>query len=360
VQPADASFQKSVDHVCLHCKSSFASKNRLFAHLRNSECTEQAASKGLQVGDRQEKVAVIFGCSRPSADWQPLLWKAIDIARDVGIIPGRKSYAERGGPPGAAFAVDSSDASSGPHACNVLGLMTEPLNSDEQRQAWCAKANGALPSDIRILGRSAGLPIDFHAERTLIRRKYNCALPTQILVSGTGEANTQVGEPSGTDQACSDATIREELPNLEGVWRRKHVRREHDPGWGDSEVGEELLGQFFNLKEILRSMQGERRFHNFSSGSKICPGDAAARRWLYKCRALTGIGHNVTAISISVDALLPGQLRAMAGLAIALQRGLLPDSYLEEAFSEDRLLPVPLVPDGTQYLASSSITCCSL
>ena len=39
-----------------------------------------------------------------------------------------------------------------------------------------------------------------------------------------------------------------------------------------------------------------------------------------------------------VDALLKGQLRAMAGLLIAVQRGLLPEEYLDVALSDQTLV----------------------
>lgn len=361
LQRSVASENKVLGHACSYCKTSFASKNKLFAHLRNSNCTVQAASNGLKVTAQQEKVALIIGCSNTTANWHLLLWQAIDVARGVGTLPGRESYAERGGAPGAAFAVDPSDLSVGPRVCDVLGFITEALtsDSDEMRREWCATANQHLPDCIRILGRSAGLPMEFHADRSCIRRNYNCVLPTQLLIVKSGEAAAEWGSPTGDEQVqeadaelpqvdshCRDASI-----FAPSIWKRKHSRREHDPGWGDGEEGEALLGQFFRVKEILRRLTGEHRFHNFSSASKLCPGDSAARRFVYRCKALPSAGHDVTALTFSVDALLLGQIRAMAGLTVAIQQGLLPADYLEAAFSEDRLVPVPMIPDGTQYLA---------
>lgn len=78
------------------------------------------------------------------------------------------------------------------------------------------------------------------------------------------------------------------------------------------------------------------------------PNDTLARRFVYRCRAVPA---DWVSFTVAVDALAPGQLRAMAGLAIALQRQLLPDDYLEAALSEERLLEVPMVPKGTEYQA---------
>eukprot|EP00931_Biecheleriopsis_adriatica_P056578 TRINITY_DN33529_c0_g1_i1.p1 TRINITY_DN33529_c0_g1~~TRINITY_DN33529_c0_g1_i1.p1 ORF type:complete len:927 (+),score=197.65 TRINITY_DN33529_c0_g1_i1:118-2898(+) len=335
-------------HVCTYCKSRFPSKNKLFLHLRNSSCTAQAASDGLEVGSQLEKVAVIFGVASHAPDWRELLWQAIDAARGVGSMPGRLSYAARGGAMGAAFSSDCHKAIGVEEdllrACDVLSLCTEVVATEEERRAWCAKANAVLPEHIQVLGRSCGLVSDFHAQRCCFRRYYVCFVPMQLLLVGTGDSeDAQDGLDATSAADCTEQSSAIIVP-------RQHVKEQHQPGWGEGEDGEKLLGQFYRLKQVLRRLQGEHLFHNFSQ-SKVNPRDAAARRHVYRCRALTHRDRGVTAFSVSADSLPSGQLRAMVGLAVALQHGLVSERYLDAVFGEEALLPVPLVPEGTQYLA---------
>ncbi|CAJ1346793.1 unnamed protein product, partial [Effrenium voratum] len=82
------------------------------------------------------------------------------------------------------------------------------------------------------------------------------------------------------------------------------------------------------------------------------PKDTLARRFVYRCRAQPQgdqAAADKVALSVAADALAPGQLRAMGGLAVALQWALLPAAYLDAAFSEERLLPLPWLPKDAEF-----------
>eukprot|EP00435_Cladocopium_sp_Y103_P032877 s2677_g8.t1 len=185
-----------------------------------------------------------------------------------------------------------------------------------------------------------------------MRRYFTCLLPTELLIVENLDETTERAQNGYMDTTLEDATgsnlKRSIFPPPEA--RRKHAKKQHQAGWGEGDDGEERLGQFFRLKEILREFQGEHLFHNFSQHA-LKPSDTLARRFVYRCRAVPGDGQCHVGLTVAVDSLAPGQLRGMAGLAVALQRQLLPDSYLEAAFSEEQLLTVPMVPEGTEYQA---------
>eukprot|EP00435_Cladocopium_sp_Y103_P029428 s2677_g7.t1 len=141
--------------TCAFCDDSFPSKNKLFQHLRNSKCTASAAADGLEIKRPTERVALVLGVA--TSNWQQPLLRALDVARGAPQ-PGVPSYAE-GSLPGA-FASER-DAKDLQKACDVLSLTTE-IVAPEDRGTWCAKANAALPEEIRIFGRSGPLPSDFH------------------------------------------------------------------------------------------------------------------------------------------------------------------------------------------------------
>eukprot|EP00439_Symbiodinium_sp_Y106_P058469 s1885_g8.t1 len=324
-------------HKCLYCHDPFESKNKLFTHLRNSDCSIQAAADGLKITKKQERVALILGVA--CADWRAPLWRALDAARGEGVA----SYAASDGPPGAAFASDRHGGDQDlPKACDVLSLTTEVV-PEEERQAWCDKANAALPEDMRIFGRSGPMPPDWHAERGIVRRYFACLLPMRLLLVN-GDVDSEDPEVESVKDGPESGYSA--FPAIAA--RQQHAKKSHQAGWGDSTDGENLLGNFFRLKEILRKMQGEHLFHNFSE-LPLKPGDTIARRFVYRCRAMVDPATGVAGFHASADSLVRGQLRAMSGLAVALQHGLLPDRYLDVAFSEDQLLPVPRLPTGTEF-----------
>ncbi|CAJ1435250.1 unnamed protein product [Effrenium voratum] len=295
-------------HTCSFCNGTFTSRSKLFQHLRGSGC---GAAAGLETRVPLEHVALVVGVAR--REWRALLWRALDAAR----ANAEPSYAPAG-PPGASFASDK-DAEDLPKACDVLSLSTEVV-PEEARASWCAKANASLPEDIRILGRSGPLPKDFCAARCCIRRYFTCLVPKRLLVDPAGEQNAGYEEPMGETRFGSN--------------RRETLRE-----------------QFSRLKEILRKFQGEHLFHNFSERA-LKPKDTLARRFVYRCRAQPQgdqAAADKVALSVAADALAPGQLRAMGGLAVALQWALLPAAYLDAAFSEERLLPLPSLPKDAEF-----------
>lgn len=383
-------------HRCLHCGESFASKNRLFAHLRASSCTLAAAAAGLEVADAQEKVALVIGCTRCDPSWRSALWEAVDVARGVLLTPpaagegsgpaSRKAYAPQGAP-GAAFASDARHVESQyqeldlVRVCDVLSLTTEVVHSEADRVAWCEKANAALPADIRILGRSPALPSDFHADASCLRRSYECLMPLRWLVpslprqlEGQSAADAAgfaaAGAGGGVSAAPSDSEADEGEGAVEGpaatgsgtamvgkpcsaLDRRGHVRRgQGDPRWGKAgEERDRCLAEFQRLKAALRRLQGEHRFHSIAARSRLSPSAAAARRNVFKCRAQADTSRGMGLIAVAVDALLAGQLHGMAGLAVAVQNRLLPDSFLDNALSAESLVRVPVLAAGTAYFA---------
>eukprot|EP00928_Gymnodinium_smaydae_P033559 TRINITY_DN24006_c1_g4_i1.p1 TRINITY_DN24006_c1_g4~~TRINITY_DN24006_c1_g4_i1.p1 ORF type:complete len:1020 (-),score=170.63 TRINITY_DN24006_c1_g4_i1:214-3216(-) len=367
-------------HACAHCSTVFPSKNKLFAHLRGSDCSAKAAADGLDIVEKREKIALVIGCTSSSSDWRSQLWRAIDVARGVSpdapsaacdasapsasaaSAPGREAYATHGAP-GATFAGDAGvdlkalqcDPAP-PRACDVLSFTTEVVASEDARKAWCARANAVLPESIRVLGRSVGLPASFKADAACIRRCYVCSVPMSLLLASAENDNEDEGDQThksssgDLDETAGSAGIMDASSKTDNFMRKKHSKTQHDPGWGDGAAGEVLLGQFDKLKSILRKFQGEHRFHNFCTQSRLSPGDGVVRRSIYRCRARADADTGVTAFSVAADAVLPGQMQAMLGLTIALQRGDLPLHYLDAAFSDEALVQVPAIPGGTEYL----------
>eukprot|EP00434_Breviolum_minutum_P023669 symbB.v1.2.020879.t1/scaffold1780.1/size101567/3 len=127
--------------TCAYCDGSFPSKNKLFQHLRNSECTSLASADGLDIKRPTERVALVLGVA--CLDWQQPLLRALDVARQVQSS-GLVSYVDSGLP--GVFASER-DAKELPKACDVLSLTTE-IVAPEDRAAWCARANAALPEDM--------------------------------------------------------------------------------------------------------------------------------------------------------------------------------------------------------------------
>ncbi|CAE8641853.1 unnamed protein product [Polarella glacialis] len=127
------------------------------------------------------------------------------------------------------------------------------------------------------------------------------------------------------------------------------------PRWGKGvHRCEAVLARFQQLKQVLHNFQGEKRFHNFAEPSlRLTPSEALARRFLYRLRATTtdmGDGESgLVLLSATADALLTGQLRAMAGLAVAVQHDLLPLDFQESALDSEALLRVPALPAGCVY-----------
>lgn len=338
-------------HDCAHCSQRFASKNKLFAHLRSSACTAAAVASGLTISAVHEKIALLIGCTCVEETWQTTLWRAVDIARGADRVDGRMQYAKCGGAPGAAFASSPRDAdvlSLEPGAlriCDVLSFTTEAVGSEEERREWCARANAALPPDIRILGRSVGLSADFQADLSCLRRCYECVVPMSLLLPGDslewGPSSKREPQP-----APPPSSARHPAPSGDAE-AEGHAKDEHDPGWGDGTVGEPLLGQFLRLKQTLRKLHGQHSFHNFATPAKLVPSEASARRTVLKVRAKTAIGQGMVTLAVAADALLVGQLRVLAGLIIAMQKGLLPEDSLRDALSEEMLITLPAVPRGS-------------
>eukprot|EP00435_Cladocopium_sp_Y103_P044732 s3076_g12.t1 len=80
------------------------------------------------------------------------------------------------------------------------------FNHPEDRGTWCAKANAALPEEIRIFGRSGPLPSDFHAERCCMRRYFTCLLPTELLIVENLDETTEPAQNGYMDTTLEDGS----------------------------------------------------------------------------------------------------------------------------------------------------------
>lgn len=364
-----ASLWPSSAHTCQCCGCSFPSRNKLFAHLR-------ASSPGSSF-EQTEKVALVLGCTGSDPEWRSALWRGIDAARGLGAaaVAGdsgqRESYSARGGAPGAAFASDGRGQAllqhevGVPRLCDVLSFTTEVLQppTEDERAAWCARANAALPHSLRILGRSVALPSSFNADLCCLRQRYECLLPLSLLAPEGTNKHSKSSWGAAAELAAVAAV--EDTPTaapgeahfssgIDGGEARERCsqRRNNPPKWGEGVDGDTHLVHFHRLKYLLQVFRGEQYLHNFAVAPlKLVPSSAVARRFIFRFWAHTAEGGGTLTLAISADALLRGQLRAMAGIVVAIQQGLLPETYLGNALSKETVVHVPVVPAGTVFLA---------
>ena len=111
------------------------------------------------------------------------------------------------------------------------------------------------------------------------------------------------------------------------------------------------------LRSTLKKLTGTRSFHNFSPGFADAL-DPKSFRSVYRCRAGVTAGYRdylqdkaFAVLRITGRDFLYHQIRSMAGLVIAVARGVLPESHLDLALSQETGVHVPLAPASHLVLA---------
>ena len=92
-----------------------------------------------------------------------------------------------------------------------------------------------------------------------MRRYFSCLLPSDLLVGFEMDPSTQEAE-----DACAERTR-----FAAASTRRKHVKKQHQAGWGEGDEGEERLGQFYRLKARGKGDEIARRRSCGSSKANI-------------------------------------------------------------------------------------------
>ena len=111
------------------------------------------------------------------------------------------------------------------------------------------------------------------------------------------------------------------------------------------------------LRSALKKLTGTRSFHNFSPGFNDASNPQSSRT-VYRCRAGVTSGYKdyledkaFAVLRITGRDFLYHQIRSMAGLVIAVARGLISESYLDLALSDASDIRVPLAPASHLVLA---------
>jgi tRNA U38,U39,U40 pseudouridine synthase TruA len=253
-------------------------------------------------------------------------------------------------------------------------------------EAWIDHMNSLMPSTVRILHRytltSDLYPREFHAEVSCNQQRYEYMLPLRLLMpAGDVATATTTTYNSHVDP---DVTVpfsgseEEKLPGLSllqqpGNSAKLPIVINPKPYYGtakqnrestdvhsmsqqfpiETEEGQARVIFFRALKNVCKIMAGRKPFHNFASGGGS-PEDVVTVRKIDRIyhKELVRIEEEPWAVfSVSGDSFLRGQIRHLIGLAVAIARGILPESYFEAAVQKGNVMEVPALPGWGLYLA---------
>ena len=241
---------------CSHCKLAFASKNKLFAHLRSTPCGEAV---GLKKEPVMKKYALYFGYDGQAVE------KAggyETVARDMivalskmdirlnaeGKLEGMSVSSSHEGRTSPFYRQDEGASASMDVFCFTC------LERKENESALVESMNAALPAWIRVFTWTTHSTFQhFHGETSCIRRTYEFLIPLNTVF---------------------DASIRyQKIREKTRTWEEKAKNSTSQQAFtalssGGHVVDEDARLAFFQkLKRVLHSFHGERAFHNFTKGA---------------------------------------------------------------------------------------------
>jgi tRNA pseudouridine38-40 synthase len=218
----------------------------------------------------------------------------------------------------------------GVHATGqVISLKLSLPTAGQQHEGMIERINERLAgSGIRILGCERASN-NFCAHTMCSSREYEYLLPVYVLRRARSAAQPDAAAAPSAERAADpagDAAIADDA--------------EVDANAPLSATELERLGG------ILRSMQGTRRFHNFTDGKIACT-DPQAKRFMIDfsvgpSQELDGVRY--LPLRYHGQSFLLHQIRKMTALALAVFRGDVAADAVATAFDEPRIAPMPLAP----------------
>ncbi|CAM9338671.1 unnamed protein product [Choristocarpus tenellus] len=335
----------TVPSSCTVCLEEFPSRGALFRHLRDT--TKTCSAFAAENDNEGEKCLISFGykCNTELGvssgnDAGSLLFKAVTRVSTqdtpwtgnhtrVGFSQASSNHARR---------CPWLNQEAGVHAMADTACLRAPSAvPPSQVLEWISGINTHLePFGVKIFGRMK-VPASLHAELHATKRRVEYLLPAWLVDQ---EANTP-----WTDQPRGKTSL---LPLLQRL--RMNALKPFG-SCGTAKKGEN------GFKRRRRPL-----WHNFSAGAVPHSPSVARRMYRFHCQEmLTVRGVDYICLSISGDAFLEQQVRAMVGLAVAAVRGLIggKDGIADkiaacfDPSNVDSLLPIPLAPLGVSFLAEN-------
>lgn len=332
-------------HACPCCGQPHPSRNKLYAHLRDSTRCGDASGLDLAAGRpvklRKHLLSVGYGATCGGEAAASLLRDRLEAVEGVPLqaMTRASDWRFRRSPllrqlehtPSVGDVMIYSSATRGDATAHEEG---------EAKQAWLERLNSQLASHgvvvfDRQLASAAGQKL--HAERDCTGRTYECLLPLSYL-----ETEEVRAAEAGREVAADMALMARLKPFLRALSSPKSATH---GGYRGRRAGAQS------------AWLADHAWHNFATEAAV-PTDAAVRRtvdrfWVCDAGGVVTLGpqrRRFVRLRISADGLLQGQVERMVGAAVCMLHGWLPASFAEAALSPRRILPTPAVPTGLVLL----------
>eukprot|EP00658_Telonema_sp_P-2_P000163 TRINITY_DN10054_c0_g2_i11.p1 TRINITY_DN10054_c0_g2~~TRINITY_DN10054_c0_g2_i11.p1 ORF type:complete len:606 (+),score=117.29 TRINITY_DN10054_c0_g2_i11:166-1983(+) len=321
---------------CDTCRQEFASRNKLFKHLKESSCSVLAPDA------KNIKIAIMFGYT-PGERENAI--QAILGALDSCRPEGAESYAQAGRGRAQTCAT-AHEQRSDPllrqeaGACavaDVLSVGCERLPIQE----LTVLLNSKLPAQTRVFG-CVEVPLDFHAEYACIRRYYEITVPTSAVFDPSQDHTPDLSSESRAKKhKASDGILGSNLSGGTGL-----------------ESAAVRLGFFQRLKHLMRqfhssnnnNVTNKKRWHNFTVGAVAT--DASVLRTVGRFQHVKTLRPeqdwatgSLLLLSCCADSFLVSMLRKMLSVIIAAAREFISQETFDYLLSDLGVLPEIPIPE---------------
>lgn len=335
-------------HICSHCGHQSASRNKLYAHLRENAKTCGAASGLNLTAGKLGKISKSILCVGYGASGSEVAAKLLKdkIETVHGLSIEVMTWASNW-----RFRQSPLLQQKLPAICDVFiysTRMKEPASIDKGdcKEAWLSKINAELMvHDVRIFDRQfapSGPSMLIQAERDCTSRTYECFVPLEYLV---GESALNAVEQS--TKVVDNIMLWQQLKSA--------LRALSNPKTKHS-------GKVARKYGVHDDWLLNHRWHNFARASAV-PSDAAVRRIIDRFHVygdfnepmLECSGRSFARLRITADDVLDGQVQRMVGTAICMLHGWLPPDFVEFALDPRHIINTPSLPDGLTMLRACKL-----
>jgi len=216
--------------------------------------------------------------------------------------------------------------------CCAMKLSANP----NKKEVFIEQINRFLPNDIRALTMTR-VSKGFNAKQHCTKRRYHYLLPTYTL-SPASDMNELLKTQYDLQGPVVNA-------GRQGGYVEENTRRSVGPA-GLQKVYEQVKAhrcsseQITTLRAALKSYEGTRAYHNFTTGKH--PEDANAKRFIISFEAGEpyvdeGTGVEWVLLTVLGQSFLLNQIRKMVAMAVEVTRGAATPSTIMDAFTNRKV-----------------------